>query len=184
MQKSIFERTTRQTLKQMSCSSRRPHRVQILSINNRKLRLRFTHSADFCCDIQRVKSEFSINNIVVDHVHPCQIISSPHHQSSDEWSTILRWPPQSPDLNPVLLGCGGRGDSKISEKCLQHLIESILQRIKAVQKAKGSPVRCQQDVPTEVFREFIRPHLYFSIQYNSNYCTCTDLEYLILNWCM
>ncbi len=29
--------------------------------------------------------------------------------------------------------------TKISEKCLQHLVESMLQRIKAVLKAKGGP---------------------------------------------
>ncbi len=31
--------------------------------------------------------------------------------------------------------------TKISEKCFQHLVESMPQRIKAVLKAKGGPTR-------------------------------------------
>ncbi len=42
MQNTISERTTRRTLKQMSYSSRRPHRVPLLSAKNRKQRLQFT----------------------------------------------------------------------------------------------------------------------------------------------
>ncbi len=42
MQNTISERTTRQTLKQMGSSSRRPHRVSILSAKNRKRRIQFT----------------------------------------------------------------------------------------------------------------------------------------------
>ncbi len=44
MQNSISERTTRRTLKQMGCSSRRPHRVLLLSVKNRKRRLQFTQA--------------------------------------------------------------------------------------------------------------------------------------------
>ena len=44
MQKSISERTTRRTLKQMGYSSRRPHRVPLLSATNRKLRLQFARA--------------------------------------------------------------------------------------------------------------------------------------------
>ena len=44
MQKSISERTTRRTLKQMGYSSRRPHRVPLLSATNRKLRLQFAQA--------------------------------------------------------------------------------------------------------------------------------------------
>ena len=44
MQKSISEYTTRRTLKQMGYSSRRPHRVPILSAKNRKLRLQFARA--------------------------------------------------------------------------------------------------------------------------------------------
>ncbi len=42
MQKIISEHTTRRTLKQMCYSSRRPHRVPLLSAKNRTRRLQFT----------------------------------------------------------------------------------------------------------------------------------------------
>ncbi len=41
IQNTISERTTRRTLKQMGYSSRRPHRVLLLSAKNRKRRLQF-----------------------------------------------------------------------------------------------------------------------------------------------
>ncbi len=44
MTNTISERTTRQTLKQMGYSSRRPHRVPLLSAKNRKQRLQFTRA--------------------------------------------------------------------------------------------------------------------------------------------
>ncbi len=44
MQNTISERTTHRTLKQMCYSSRRPHRVPLLSAKNRKLRLQFTQA--------------------------------------------------------------------------------------------------------------------------------------------
>ncbi len=44
MQNTISERTTRQTLKQMGYSSRRPHRVTLLSAKNRKRRLQFAQA--------------------------------------------------------------------------------------------------------------------------------------------
>ncbi len=44
MQNTISERTTRQTLKQMCSSSRRPHRVPLLSAKNRKRRIQFTQA--------------------------------------------------------------------------------------------------------------------------------------------
>ncbi len=42
IQNTISERTTRRTLKQMGYSSRRPHRVPLLSAKNRKRRQQFT----------------------------------------------------------------------------------------------------------------------------------------------
>ncbi len=42
IQNTISERTTRRTLKQMDSSSRRPHRVPLLSAKNRKRRIQFT----------------------------------------------------------------------------------------------------------------------------------------------
>ncbi len=44
MQNTISERTTHRTLKQMGYSSRRPHRVPLLSAKNRKRRLKFTQA--------------------------------------------------------------------------------------------------------------------------------------------
>ncbi len=44
MQNIISERTTCQTLKQMGYSSRRPHRMPLLSDKNRKRRLQFTQA--------------------------------------------------------------------------------------------------------------------------------------------
>ncbi len=44
IQNTISERTTRRTLKQMGYSSRRPHRVPLLSAKNRKRRLQFTQA--------------------------------------------------------------------------------------------------------------------------------------------
>ncbi len=79
MQNTISEHTTRRTLKQMGYSSRRPHRVPLLSVKNRKRRLQFTQNHQnwtiedwknvawsdeyFCCDIQMVRSEFGIKNM-------------------------------------------------------------------------------------------------------------------------
>ncbi len=44
MQNTISECTTRRTLKQMGYSSRRPHRVLLLSAKNRKRRLHFAQA--------------------------------------------------------------------------------------------------------------------------------------------
>ncbi len=44
MQNTITECTTRRTLKQIGYSSRRPHRVPLLSAKNRKRRLQFTQA--------------------------------------------------------------------------------------------------------------------------------------------
>ncbi len=44
MQNTIYERTTCRTLKQMGYSSRRPHRVPLLSDKNRTRRIQFTQA--------------------------------------------------------------------------------------------------------------------------------------------
>ncbi len=44
LQNTISEHTTRQTLKQMDSSSRRSHRVPLLSAKNRKQRIQFTQT--------------------------------------------------------------------------------------------------------------------------------------------
>ncbi len=86
MQNTISERTTRRTLKQMGYSSRRPHRVPLLSAKNRKRRLQSTQarqnwtiedwkmlpglmSLNFCCDIQMVGSEYGVKNMKA-WIHP------------------------------------------------------------------------------------------------------------------
>ncbi len=45
MKNTISEHTTRQTLKQMDSSSRRPHRVPLLSAKNRTRRIQFTQTS-------------------------------------------------------------------------------------------------------------------------------------------
>ncbi len=69
IQNTISEHTTHRTLKQMCSSSRRPHRVPLLSDKNRTRRIQFTQThqnwtiedwktlpglmnLDFCCNIQ------------------------------------------------------------------------------------------------------------------------------------
>ncbi len=95
---------------------------------------------------------------------PCnkaQIISDWFLEHDNEF-TLLKWPPQSPDLNPIehfwdvvereirimdvqptnlqqLCDAIISIWTKISEEFFQHLVESMPQRIKAVLKAKGGP---------------------------------------------
>ncbi len=120
-------------------------------------------------------------SIVADHVHPfmttvypssegyfqqdnaschkAQIISDWFLEHDNEF-TLLKWPPLSPDLNPIehlwdvvereirfmdvqLTNLQQLCDvimsiwTKISEECFQHLVESMPRRIKAVLKAKA-----------------------------------------------
>ncbi len=90
--------------------------------------------------------------------HKAQIISDWFLEHDNEF-TLLKWPPQSPDLNPIehlwdvvereihivdvqttnlqqLCDAIMTIWTKISEECLQHLVESMPWRIKAVVKAK------------------------------------------------
>ncbi len=121
-------------------------------------------------------------NIVADHVHPfmttvytssdgyfqqdnapchkAQIISDWFLEHDNEF-TLLKWPPQSPDLNPIehlwdvvereicimdvqptnlqqLRDAIMSIRTKISEECFQHLVESMICRIISVLKTKGS----------------------------------------------
>ncbi len=249
MQNTISEHTTSRTLKQMDYSSRRPHRVLLLSAKNRKRRLQFAQarqnwtiedwknvawsdesrfllrhsdgrvriwrkeheSMDPSCLVSTVQTgggvmvwgifswhtlgplvpiEHRLNataylSIVHDHVHsfmttvytssdgyfqqdnaPChkaQIISDWFLEHDNEF-TLIRCPPQSPDLNPIehLWDVVEREIrimdvqptnlqqlreaimsiwTKISEECFQHLFESMPRRIKTVLKAKEGPTR-------------------------------------------
>ncbi len=87
--------------------------------------------------------------------HKAQIISDWFLEHENEF-TLLKWPPQSPDLNPIehlwdvvkreiciMTNLQQLSDAimsiwtKISEECFQRLIESMLKRIKAILQAKG-----------------------------------------------
>ncbi len=129
--------------------------------------------------------EYLFSVIVADHVHPfmttvypssdgyfqqdnapchkAQIISDWFLEHDNEF-TLLNWPPQSPDLNPIehLWDAVEREIrivdvqptnlqqlrdaimsiwTKISEECFQHLVESMPQRINEVLKAKEGPTQ-------------------------------------------
>jgi len=93
---------------------------------------------------------------------PCQKahINTNWFLEHDNEFTVLQWPPQSPDLNPIdhlwgvvqweiriidvqptnlqqLRNAIMSIWTKISEECFQYLVESMPRRIKAVLKAKG-----------------------------------------------
>ncbi len=91
--------------------------------------------------------------------HKAQIISDWFLEHDNEF-TLLKWPPQSPDLNPIEHLCDVVEReihimdvqptnlqqlcdaimsiwTKISEECFQHLVESMPRRIKTVLKAKA-----------------------------------------------
>ncbi len=88
--------------------------------------------------------------------HKAQIISDWFLEHDNEF-TLLKWSPQSPDLNSKeQLWDVVEWEIRIMDvqptksaatawcyhvKCFQHLFESLPQRIKAVLKAKGSPTR-------------------------------------------
>ncbi len=114
--------------------------------------------------------------------HKYQIISDWFLEHDNEF-TLLKWPPQSPDLNPIehLWDVVEREIrimdvqptnlqqqqlsiwTKISEECFQHLVESMPWRIKALLKAKGGPTRHWQGVPNKVASECMCVYIY--IQY-------------------
>ncbi len=96
------------------------------------------------------------------HRHKAQIISDWFLEHDNEF-TLLKWPPQSPDLNPIeqlcdvvereihimdvqttnlqKLWCYHVNMDQNLWGIFQHLVESMPWRIKAVLKAKGGPIR-------------------------------------------
>ncbi len=93
--------------------------------------------------------------------HKAQIISDWFLEHGNEF-TLLKWPPQSPDLNPIeylwdvvereiqimdvqptnlqqLCDAIMSIWTKISEECFQHLVESMTRIIKAVLNSNGGP---------------------------------------------
>ncbi len=96
--------------------------------------------------------------------HKAQIVSNHWFLEHDNEFTLLKWPPQSPDLSPIehlwdvveweirimdvqttnlqkLRDAIMTIWTKISEECFQHLVESMPRRIKAVLKTKGGLTR-------------------------------------------
>ncbi len=142
-------------------------------------------------------------SIVADHVHPfmttvwhllmdgyfqqdnapchkAQIISDWFLEHDNEF-TLFKWPPQSPDLNPIeqlwdvvereirimdvqptnlqqLRDAIMSIWTKIFEECIRHLVESMPRRIKAVRKAKWGPTLYLQGVPNKVASECVYIH--------------------------
>jgi len=78
--------------------------------------------------------------------HKARIISNWFIEHDNEF-TVLKWPPQSPDLNPIehlwdvveqeLCALDVPIWANISKECFQLLVESMPHRIKTVLKAKG-----------------------------------------------
>ncbi len=152
MKNTISEHTTRRTLKQMGSSSRRPHQCHGHSL------------PEYCwwpCtslyDYSVPSSDATSSRIM--HRHKAQIISDWFLEHDNEF-TLLKQPPQSPDLNPIehlwdvvereihimdvqttnlqqLCDAIMSIWKKISEECFQHLVESMPRRIKAVLMEKG-----------------------------------------------
>ncbi len=191
MQNTISERTTGRTLKQMDSSSRRPHRVPLLLDKNRTRRIQFTQTQQNWTieDCKNVawsgKSRFLEVRVFAvllltmsiplwlqctifwctssRIMHKAQIVPDWFLEHHNEF-TLLKWPPQSPDLNPIehLWDVEEREIhimdvqttnlqrlrdaivsiwTKTSEECFQHLVESMPRRIKTVLKAKVGPTR-------------------------------------------
>ncbi len=123
--------------------------------------------------------------------HKAQIISDWFLEHDNEF-TLLKWPPQSPDLNPIeqlwdvvereihimdvqpinlLLLCDAIMSirTKISEECFQHLVESMPWRIKAVLKAKRGPTRCSVDLSYPI-RFCYLPLKQWEVQFDNEKC--------------
>ncbi len=140
MQNTISERTTRRTLKQMSYSNRRPHRVPLLSDKNRKQRLQFTQdhqnwTIEDCKNI--VRSDES--RFLLQHSDGRVRIWCKEHESM--YSSCL-----------VSMVQAGGGGVMVWGTVSWHNLRPLVP-IKAVLKAKGGPTWYYQDVPNKVANE-------------------------------
>ncbi len=160
-------------------------------------------------------------SIVADHVHPfmttvypssdryfqqdnaqcrkAQIISDWFIEHNDEF-TLHKWPPQSPDLNPIehhwdvvereiriidvqptnlqqLRDAIMSIWTKISEECFQHLVESMPRRIKAVLKKKGGPTRYWQGVHNKVACVCVCVCVYIRKKNPAHLCSFQEILY-------
>ncbi len=143
------------------------------------------HTLGLLVPIEHRLNAAAYPSIVADHVHPfmtsvypssegyfqqdnapcpkAQILTDWFLEHDNEF-TLLKWPPQSPDLNPIehlwdvveqesrIMGVQPTNLqqlrdaimsilTKISEECFQHLVESMQRRINTVLKAKGGPTQ-------------------------------------------
>ncbi len=131
MQNTISERTTRRTLKQMGSSSRRPHRVPLLSHKNRKQftqthqnwkiedwkNVTWSDESRFLLTLPSQSTWVLLLTMSIPLWLQCthllmyfQQDNAPCHKAQiiSDWFlehdtefTLLKWPPRSSDLNPV-----------------------------------------------------------------------------------
>ncbi len=160
-------------------------------------------------------------SIVADHVHPFMTTVYPSSdryfqqenaqchkaQISSDWFlehdnefTLHKWPPQSPDLNPIehLWNVVEREIhimdvqptnlqqlrdaimsiwTNISEECFQHLVESMPRRIKAVLKKKGGPTRYWQGVHNKVACVCVCVCVYIRKKNPAHLCSFQEILY-------
>ncbi len=86
MQNTISERTTPWTLKQMGSSSRRPHRVPLLSAKNRKRRLQFTQAHQYWTIISTNWASFKRHSLPE---YCCCSYSVVRHNWNFKWDWLL-----------------------------------------------------------------------------------------------
>ncbi len=113
MQNTISEHTTRRTLKQMCSSSRRPHRVPLLSDKNRTRRLHFTQThQNWTIEDWKNVAWSDESRFLLRHSDGRVRIWPKAHESMDPSclvsmaSTVTR-----SQFNRAPLGCGGTGNS-------------------------------------------------------------------------